>query len=163
MVSGRINHGNSDIPPPAILTPEYLAQNGCNNSRPKKFHFALNGRRSHQDLSDPVSNVHSEPPLNRRAVHFNSGSAPTPAAAAPADPTLAHSSGDLKNTGATGGSYKKLPRLPQLGSGLNNSSAKKRSSAGSSGSPDGYQDDQKAGVLRISAPFLNNPLVQHLN
>lgn len=148
------------------MTPEYLAQNnsGSSSTRPKTFRFGLNARRSHQDLSEPVSNVHSEPPLNRRAVHFNgngsaAGIAPANNASnggangvAPADIKSAHSSGDLRNKNGT----KKLPRLPQLGSAKNRNS-------GSSGSADGYQDDQKAGVLRISAPFLNNPLVQHLN
>ena len=136
-ISGRINQDAV----PAVMSQEYQNSNNksvSSNNRlgPRTFRFGL----SNKDMNEPVSNFHSEPPLNRRAVHFNG-------ALNHENSETAHSSGDLRK--------KLLPSLAHIG--IN----KKRNSgnSGSSGS-DGYDQN---GVLRISAPFLNNPLVQHLN
>ena len=69
---------------------------------------------------------------------------------------LAHSSDDLRNSHKSGKSATlKMPKMPNI--------MKKRNSTNynnSSGSENGYDQN---GVLRISTPFLNNPLVQHVN
>ena len=69
---------------------------------------------------------------------------------------LAHSSDDLRNSYKSSKSATlKMPKMPNI--------MKKRNSTNynnSSGSENGYDQN---GVLRISTPFLNNPLVQHVN
>ena len=67
---------------------------------------------------------------------------------------LAHSSDDLRNSHKSSKTLK-MPKMPNI--------MKKRNSTNynnSSGSENGYDQN---GVLRISTPFLNNPLVQHVN
>ena len=69
---------------------------------------------------------------------------------------LAHSSDDLRNSFKSNKSNTlKMPKIPNI--------MKKRHSTNyntSSGSENGIDQN---GVLLISTPFLNNPLVQHVN
>ena len=97
--------------------------------------------------------------MNRRAVHFN-----YELAANVQDMAIPHSSaGDLARKKDKNNSPKSLKNKSSShssgGAGAAGNNAL-QASAASLGPSDGY--DQK-GVLRISAPFLNNPLVQHLN
>ena len=104
-----------------------------------------------------ISNVHSEPAMNRKSVnvHFNAEIA-QPGALRNLNTTQAHSIDDLRQSKNDSKSATlKIPKIPNI--------MKKRNSKNystSSGSENGYDQN---GVLRISAPFLNNPLVQHVN
>ena len=91
--------------------------------------------------------LNSEPALNRRAVNVNGSNT----LVANLLPNGAHSSGDLTACGKR----KVGKKLPKLFTKKKNATAQNSSS-----SENGF--DQK-GVLRISAPFLNNPLVQHVS
>ena len=155
----RVTGGNT----PAVMTHEYLSLksrhgftgNGqLNGTRivdknARTFKFGLKTSLT-ADLrgatNDPVSNFHSEPALNRKSVHFaNRSSDEGDAGTAVAT----HSSGDLRKGAKTS---RKSPNLLPF-------SKKKNSDNTSSDSAEVYQN----GVLRISAPFLNNPMVQHIN
>ena len=96
-----------------------------------------------------ISNVHSEPATIRKSVNVHFGNGGTLSRG-----NLAHSNDDIRQISGS----KKSLKMPKISNFM-----KKRNSTAqnntSSGSENGY--DQK-GVLRISAPFLNNPLVQHV-
>ena len=142
---GRLTNG-SNIP--GILPPTNSGNgvpNGVNprekSSGPKSFRFGLNQNLTTGN-NDYPSNFHSEPALNRKAVHFSSRLNKS-------DTSAAHSSGDLQKEAKNG---KKTP-------GFQGINKKKGLANSSSDSAEGLQN----GVLRISAPFLNNPLVHHIN
>ena len=72
---------------------------------------------------------------------------------------LAHSSDDLRNSHKSSKTLK-MPKMPNIMKKRNSTNYNSANYNNSSGSENGYDQN---GVLRISTPFLNNPLVQHVN
>lgn len=95
------------------------------------------------DGNDSLSNFHSEPALARKIVTFNEKG----------HGITAHSSGDLtKNIDGT--------KSRKKGTKSKNLKKPPRNSPSHSVSESHQQGLQQNGVLRISAPFLNNPVAE---
>ena len=123
--------------------PDYIANrnSGSSHNSRSKYKYKLSARE--MDGNESLSNVHSEPALAHKIVTFNEkGHCLT-----------AHSSGDLTKHGDGTKSRKK-------GTKSKNSKKPLRTSPSPSVVESQKQGLQQNGVLRISAPFLNNPVAE---
>ena len=102
--------------------------------------------------NDSLSNFHSEPALARRIVTFNE---------MPANPvmTTAHSSGELAKQQSTSDKSLRGKKGAKKGTKKPKSSPSHSHSGGGTGGEES-QGLHQNGILRISAPFLNNPAAQ---
>ena len=133
---------------PAVIGNDYTSNRSSGSAAPSRSRYKLSAHRPGNEMvgNDSLSNFHSEPALARRMVTFNE--------TGQNQVLTAHSSGELNkqqiDKPRKKGGKSKVQKKPKCSP----------SHSHSGGGGESQQGLQQNGVLRISAPFLNNPAAQ---